>query len=224
MCVLETFLPAYCVGSSVATSECTVLLLKACSRSSWDRLPFVWLTLLIPAISEFDGPCWGLQSLVIHFSVNYASDTDQCVHVKVLELWILFFLREPVSRKPLPPLLPGSWERAFVARAASRTMKDFPLCFSYILLFCQAGTIPVSFRNCGNILKLDYRDVSISLWLYFLDELHLSIIMKKFSLPFSQMLSKLLKGIKVLYAAKLGTHLDLFGGKVVLHTNSDEQK
>lgn len=57
ICVLETILPSYCVGSSVATSECTVLLLKACSRSKWDRLPFVWMTLLIPSISEFDGPC-----------------------------------------------------------------------------------------------------------------------------------------------------------------------
>lgn len=45
---------------------------------------------------------------MIHFSVNYASDTDRHVHVKVLELWILYFLQEPVSPKPLPPLLPGS--------------------------------------------------------------------------------------------------------------------
>lgn len=41
--VLETFLPSYCVCSSVATSECTVLSLKACSRSK--RNLFVGMTL-----------------------------------------------------------------------------------------------------------------------------------------------------------------------------------
>lgn len=45
---------------------------------------------------------------MIRFSVIYASDTDRRVHVKVLELCILYFSREPVSPKPLPPLLPGS--------------------------------------------------------------------------------------------------------------------
>lgn len=43
--VLETFLPSYCVCSSVATSECTVLSLEACSRSKWNRFPFVGMTL-----------------------------------------------------------------------------------------------------------------------------------------------------------------------------------
>lgn len=53
ICVLETFLPAYCVGSSVAMSEATSPP-EGHSRSKWDRLPFVWMTLLIPSISEFE--------------------------------------------------------------------------------------------------------------------------------------------------------------------------
>lgn len=70
-------------------------------------------------------------------------------------------------------------------------MKDFPL-FGLHSSVSSDWMIPVTFGNLENILKLDYGDVSTSLWLYFVYELHLSIIMKKFSLPFSQKLSKFL--------------------------------
>lgn len=87
------FLPSYCVVSRAATSECTVLFLKGCSRSKRNRLPFVWLTFSIPWISEFDGLCWGLQSLVILFSVLYASDIYQRACFKVIYLRILYLHR-----------------------------------------------------------------------------------------------------------------------------------
>lgn len=118
MCVLENdFLPSYCGISSVATSECTVLFLKDCSRSKRTRLPFVWLSLLIPWVSEFDGLGWGLQSLVIFFSVLYISDTDQHVHFQIIELWILTFTGLRVSYTPSSTSHKFRNE-AFVARLA----------------------------------------------------------------------------------------------------------
>lgn len=81
------------------------------------------------------------------------------------------------------------WKWSFRGKASIEDSEGFSSC---ILLFLQVWTIHFSFIILENTLQLDCSDVSTSLWLYFVYELHLNIIMEKFSLIFSQKLSKFL--------------------------------
>lgn len=79
---------------------------------------------------------------MIRFSVIYASDTDRRVHVKVLELWILYFHGSLCLLNPFLHFSREAENEASVARAASRTMKDFPL-------FLLHSSISSGWNNTG---------------------------------------------------------------------------
>lgn len=64
--------------------------LEGCWRSTWNRLRLCgWLSWPLQFLSLM--VFGGLRSLMILSSVLYASDTDQCAHFKVIQLWILYF-------------------------------------------------------------------------------------------------------------------------------------